>query len=515
MSLVSLTLPSDGQTATAASVNGPFNALANAINGNLDSTNISSLAGTKIQSGTLPGTALNAAALQGWNSVGQTFTYTGNNGNKEFTGTFPADLSGVLSPGMKMSFTRSTSAPTQSMAFTAASSQYATKASPSGITFTSAFTCEAWVYLNSYPSSAASIIGRDSAAASGSGWEMQLGTSGQVYIYWRNASGASVFNTYQSLPLKRWVHVATTATAATPTAAFYINGTLVPSVSTATAATSIVQASANLQIAKGNNSTGYMDAYLSEVRVWSAAQSQASIQANMAISLLGSETNLVALFQGNGNFNDKTTNANNLTATGGAIATQAANPYNNIEYAEIVSAVYSSPNTTVTLNTGDYCNIPNLTLNSPQYSTAYQPYGAPEDITGCSVRRYVAVASNFITAIQSAQQIPGLSITLNVPANCKRLKITMSGGSGISNTIASSSNFFEIWDGTPGTGTRLAYNQVVVAINNGLIPSTVTAIVPVTPGSKTYNGSFFVTANTGTVQASKDGMIYLSVEPQP
>jgi len=41
MTTVSLTLPSDGDTIDAADVNTPFNTIANAINGNLDSTNVS------------------------------------------------------------------------------------------------------------------------------------------------------------------------------------------------------------------------------------------------------------------------------------------------------------------------------------------------------------------------------------------------------------------------------------------------------------------------------------------
>lgn len=152
----------------------------------------------------------------------------------------------------------------------------------------------------------------------------------------------------------------------------YINGVLVPSTKSG-AGTSITQGG-SLQVGAAN-STSFFDGYSSEVRVWSAVQSQANIQANMTISLTGSETNLVALFQGNGNFNDKTANANTLTANGGAVATQAANPYNNIEYA-IITAITSSQ---LTLFTGTDYTIPNMTLSGPQYSNARAPYGFPND----------------------------------------------------------------------------------------------------------------------------------------
>lgn len=58
MSLVSPTLPSPGDAANASDISTPINQLATVINGGLDDTNISSLSGSKIASGTLPTAAL-------------------------------------------------------------------------------------------------------------------------------------------------------------------------------------------------------------------------------------------------------------------------------------------------------------------------------------------------------------------------------------------------------------------------------------------------------------------------
>lgn len=58
MTLVSPSQSNPGDEITAVSVNGPVNQLAAAINGNIDDTNVSSISGSKIQSGTLAGTAL-------------------------------------------------------------------------------------------------------------------------------------------------------------------------------------------------------------------------------------------------------------------------------------------------------------------------------------------------------------------------------------------------------------------------------------------------------------------------
>jgi hypothetical protein len=187
----------------------------------------------------------------------------------------------------------------------------------------------------------------------------------------------------------------------------YINGTLVPSVKSGSA-TTITQAG-NLQIGAGN-STSYFNGYISEARVWSVAQSQASIQSNMAINLTGSETNLVALFKGNGNFNDATSNANNLTAQNSAIATQAANPFNAIEYGFITKVTSSQ----ITVFTGTTGSIPNMTLNSPQYSNVKAPYGFPAGSDKWIVETQWILRQTATTASGSTWVNPG-SFQISVP----------------------------------------------------------------------------------------------------
>lgn len=317
-----------------------------------------------------------SASTTGWTSTNATLTYNANNGNKEFVLDSDTDLTGTISPGMKLQVTRSVTPPTQCMSFTAASSQYATKASPAGITFTSAFTCEAWVYLNSYTGTTQTIIQRrDTTNGAVAGWYFDITSSGQLELGYVGSSQFTVNNTYQSLPLKRWVHVAATATTASKSVALFINGTSVAVQNTAANATTVTQPTGDLVVGaqKTNVISNYFDGYISEARVWSVAQSQANIQANMAINLTGSESNLVALFQGNGAFTDATSNANNLTAQNGASDTQASNPYNATEYA-VVTKVSS---TQLTVFTGTQGTIPNQTLTSPQYSVSREPYGFP------------------------------------------------------------------------------------------------------------------------------------------
>jgi hypothetical protein len=322
---------------------------------------------------TVSGTITSNQITQGWNTIGTTLTYSANNGNREFVVTTGTDQTGVLSPGMKVKVSRSVTPPTQCMAFASASNQYATKSSPSGITFTSAFTCEAWVYLNSYLSGDQYIVSRSDAITSG--WALVIKPSGQIKGFYGGSSVFTEIDSYQSVPLKTWTHIAFAVTnASTKSMAIYMNGTNIASNVASSAASTVTQAN-NLSMGAANAgvASSFFNGYLSEVRVWSVGQTQANIQANMAINLTGSETNLVALFKGGGNFNDLTSNANTLTAGGGAIATQAANPYNATEYG-IITAITSS---TITMFTGKQCTIPNMTLNTPQYSVSRTPFGFP------------------------------------------------------------------------------------------------------------------------------------------
>lgn len=318
----------------------------------------------------------------GWVNLGQTLTYATNNGSKEFTVTSGSDLTSTLSAGMKLSVTRSVTPPTKCMAFASASSEYATNASPTGITFTAAFTCEAWVYLNSYPSSTGGgVIGRTDNSTGG--FALFINSAGQVVIQYGSSSAFTNFYSNQSIPLNQWVHIAgVVSSVSSKTGSVYINGTSVSTSSSLTAATALTQTS-NLSIGAfgAGVANSFLNGYVSEARIWSVAQSSASILAYMTVNLSGTQTNLVALYQGNGNFNDGTSNANNLTATNGAIATQASNPYNPTEYAEITNVAYASPTTTLTLNTGAFGTIPNQTLNSAQYSTARLPYGFPVNLS--------------------------------------------------------------------------------------------------------------------------------------
>lgn len=315
--------------------------------------------------------------ITGWNPLGDTLTYGANNGDKEFTVTTANNLTGVVQPGTRLYVNRSVTPPSQCMSFTSSSSQYASNASPSGLSFTAAFTFETWIYVGGLTGSSQMFGGQTNSGAT-NGWYCQVSATGQMVITYTSSSNATSFSTYQAVPTGQWLHVALVVTStSSKTGLIYLNGTAVPTYSPSTAASTLTQGGTLALGGWAANTTQYFNGYLSESRLWSVAQSAASIQANMAISISASSTNLVGYWQGNGVFTDATTNANNLTASGGAIATQAANPYNAVEYGIITSISYSNPTTTLKIYTGNSNTIPNQTLNNPYYSAVRAPIGFP------------------------------------------------------------------------------------------------------------------------------------------
>lgn len=321
-------------------------------------------------------TALGAAnaPTAGWSALSATLTYAGNNGNGEYLINTSGDLTSYIAVGTKISVNRGTAPPTQAISLAVANSQYASKTAPTGITFSAAFTCESWVYPNSLlASSTGTIVSRFDGT---NGFGMRVNTANQISIFYGNGTYTDVF-TQQALPVKRWSHVAgVVASVASKTVSIYVNGTSWYTQYTSSSSAAFTQ-SGPLQVG-GLNGGSFFDGYILEPRIWSAAQTQAQIQANMNIITVGNETNLVFALTA-GTFTDKTSNSNNLTASGGAVAnsslaTLGSSPMNTTEYVVVTKATSSQ---LTVLAPVSFSNIPNMSLTTPQYSNARAPYNFP------------------------------------------------------------------------------------------------------------------------------------------
>ncbi len=311
------------------------------------------------------------------------------NGNRSYTLTVNGtDLTGTVSAGMRLRTTRLVAAPTQCTSLNG-TTQYYSKSSPAGMTFTDKFVAMAWVKLTSYVD--VGVISRYNGT---SGWILEVLSTGQVRLSGFNAGSSNVshVDSYQSIPLNKWVHVAAQLdmvdfTATTTTSYVMIDGINAPASVTrgGTNPTSLVQAG-SLEIGSYNGGTSPFAGKIAQAAVFSAQVTQATIQGYVSQGLAGTETSLISAYSFNNSINDLNANANNLTANGSAVATNADSPFggqaggsvsSTLDYGIITSASFST-NTTLVVQVPEGCTIPTSGgVSAVSYSSVKVPYGFP------------------------------------------------------------------------------------------------------------------------------------------
>lgn len=316
-----------------------------------------------------------------WRPLGVTPTVVSNNGQKEHVIRFAdVDYTGVFGEGTKLRIERTGTTPTTSMGFVAASSQYASKTSPAGFSFTDDFTCEAWLNPDTYTSGSQHCIGKFDGT---SGFYFGINAWGQVILYGHNGSASNFrgMKTYTSVQITKDSHIAGVLDMSgftTATCKIYIDGDEVPVIldQGGTNPTALTQAG-NLSVGGSNGANNLVSGRVTNARVWSTMRTAAQIRDNMNQETPASTTGLVAQFKGNGSWNDSSANLNHLTASGGAINNYAAHIFRDVEFAVVTKKpVFSGGNTDVTLFTGDG-TLPNEMLGATSYSSARAPFGFP------------------------------------------------------------------------------------------------------------------------------------------
>lgn len=307
------------------------------------------------------------------------------NGNRSYTINFASDYSTTLSPGMRLKTTRTVAAPTQCTSLNG-TTQYYSKTSPSGMTFTDDFTVSAWIKMTSYTGGI--IASRYNGT---SGWSFKTESDGRLTIAGYNASASNISYciSYQSVPLNKWVHVSaqldmSTFTATTTTSYIMIDGVNVPAqvARAGTNPTALVQAG-NLEIGSQNGGLLPFPGKIAQVAIYSAKVTQATILASMNQGLTGSESSLISAYSFNNSINDLSATANNLTAQGSAVATNADSPFgyqadgtisSTLDYAIITKIA----TTAVTVQVPEGCTIPTTGgVSGVSYATVKAPYGFP------------------------------------------------------------------------------------------------------------------------------------------
>ena len=147
----------------------------------------------------------------------------------------------------------------------------------------------------------------------------------------------------------------------------------------------------------------------------------------------------------------------------------------------------------MTVSTGDMCNIPNMALSSPLYSTADNPFGLPGDLRSVG-RRLVFIpvlAQQSTTANTAVQFNPVTNVSFTVPMNCSAIKLCLfntSINAGTGNTLV-----FKFYNGSVASGTELM--QINNTTANGYMSAC--ELVPVVPG-ETINLNCGWSATAGT-----------------
>lgn len=335
-------------------------------------------------------TALNVAASTptGYTTLATVPTLTATNGNNSFNISFPSvDYTDRLSKGMKLLIPRTVTPQTQVTSLNG-TTQYWSKTTPSGMTFTDDFCAGAWIYITAYGAAQQYIISRWNGT---SGWGLRLETNGQITLFGTNAGGSnySWVVSSRSVPLNKWVHVSaqldmSTFTASTTTSYIMIDGVNVPATVSrgGTNPTALVQAG-NLEIGSTNGGATPFAGKMAQAWVSSAKVTQANVQNFMYHGITASDistNSIISAYSFAGNSSDlNTTNANNLTANGGVTATNADSPFNANCYAIITSDPTFSTNTTMTVQAANGYGIPNETLGTSSYTGLQAPLGFPRD----------------------------------------------------------------------------------------------------------------------------------------
>ena len=295
---------------------------------------------------------------------------------------------------MRLRSVRSTVVPLQCATFDGVNDYFNRSAAITGMTFTDDWAMSAWVKLGAYPASGSlTPIATRTPAGGANGFSLWITDNGQVVMNGRNAAAGNFSRviSVQSIPLNEWVHITAqhdmSAFTVSPTTSYImINGQDVPATvsRSGTMPTALVQ-SGNIEIGAMDGATFFYNGKIAQVAIYNAKITQATAKAAYSQGLLGSEANLAALYTLSNSLNDLTTNANNLTANGGVLATTNDAPWGiqgdgtnsaTVEHAIIQKATYSAPDTTVVVQTPKGGTLPTsggiASVSYSQFKTPYQ-----------------------------------------------------------------------------------------------------------------------------------------------
>lgn len=119
----------------------------------------------------------------------------------------------------------------------------------------------------------------------------------------------------------------------------------------------------------------------------------------------------------------------------------------------------------------------------------------------------VVRTSNFTVANTNLTAVTDMTLSVTIPSNVSKVRLRCSWYAVDTNNAAGIA-FLSIWDGTVGSGTQVARSVYrCVAANSGSFITTESIVTP-SPGAKTYNVGFQVSA-----PATGGGLYATSTQP--
>lgn len=506
MPIINPTLPADGDNAVVEPYNAAITAILGVLNGGIDDSNISAVNGSKIAAGSVPITAMNAAANKGWIPLVSPPNSISVLGQHSYNMVFnSADLTAILSIGARLQAIRSATAPVQ-CANLNGTTQFFSNSSPSGLTFTNNFSEAAHIKLKAYSASTQVIASRFNGT---SGWLFGIDPGGRVILEGLNA-GAINFRyvlSQQSVPLNKWVRVAAWLDMAgftTATCGVSIDDVSVPIVLTSNGSnpTALIQAG-NLEIGSTNGGTLPFNGEITQLEIFNAIISPSTLSSYGGQTITGSETNVVGAWTLSNSLVDLSPSNNALTANGSATTTTADSPFaqgvaaGTTEYG-IVTGIVFSTNTTVTVQVPEGSMLPTSgSLSALSYATVKIPFGFPVQRNKWRISSILSVTNAVASNATYSSFLSG-GWSLNVP--------TGSWEVGWAAQVYSTTTVAVYWDvsAVPLTGLTAAQGYLIsplthIALSStGTTTNTIRKTTPINVSSSSSFVMYTLGATTGS-----------------
>ena len=403
----------------------------------------------KLANGAVTNAKLDSDLAAGWVGITGSISAVTYNGNRSYSLTTSSDNSAVISPGMRLRTTRTVSAPTQCASLNG-TNNYFSKTSPAGMAQTDNITVMAWIKLTAYSASVQTIMSR--ANGTTDGWSFNIATTGQVILGGVRVTDDYI-QSYQSVPLNKWVHVAASISSTGATGQVYFDGVAVPTSFANNANTAFAAPTADFRIGAGTGGTLLFGGKIAQPAVFSAVIAAATIRTYISQGLSGSETSLISAYSFNNSITDlNTSNANNLTNNNSTSITNADSPFGGqadgtISATKDYAIVQTTSASTLVVQVPEGCTIPtNGGISACSYSSFKNPYGFPGQKGKWQLRSSIRTSNNQPSAVTSTwYNIASAQLTVPIGEwvvgySAYALISATSGNNVISTTLSTASN---------------------------------------------------------------------------